>query len=67
MSKRTTTGEFNKRQDVHVNRIYPIMIMCEMYLQSILKPPECILIADIKTHICTHMQIKKKGEIYSKL
>lgn len=39
------------RQDVHVNRIYPIMIMCEMYVQSIPKPSEYISIIDIRGHM----------------
>lgn len=56
------------RQDVHVNRIYPIMIMCEVYVQSIPKLSEYISIIDIKeaTHTHPHMQVKKKDEKYSK-
>lgn len=51
------------RQDVHVNRIYPIMIMCELYIQSTPKSPEYISIIDIKghTHTHIHMQVKKKN------
>lgn len=39
------------RQDVHVNRIYPIMIMCELYIQSTPKLLEYVSIIDIRRHI----------------
>lgn len=48
------------RQDVLVNRIYPIMIMCEMYIQNIPKPPENISIIDIKGHIIYKLRNKFK-------
>lgn len=52
------------RQDVHVNRIYPIMIMCEMYIQSISKPPEYISIIDIKGDVIYKLKKKKKKNIF---
>lgn len=43
MSKRTTTSEFSRTRDVHVNRIYST----EVYVQGVPKPPEHISIANV--------------------